>query len=89
VKDIIESDNKSIPVKTQIIKEEHRIKFIVTGIVINGENKNIVLNDETNSNVVFLKEGESYQGLKIVRVSKHEVELLHISSGDKIISPLK
>lgn len=85
----IEINSNYIPNKPPVVKQESRIKFMVTGIVINGDNKNIVLNDETNSNVVFLKEGESYQGLKIIRVSKQEVELLHLSSGDKIISPLK
>ncbi len=84
-----EINSDIVPTKPPEVKRENRINFTVTGIVINGDNKNIVLNDETNSNVVFLKEGQSYQGFKIVKVTKQEVELLHINSGDKIIAPLK
>ncbi|QQS36978.1 MAG: hypothetical protein IPM56_03205 [Ignavibacteriales bacterium] len=86
---IVNDRREPIQTELPIINNYDRINFGVTGIVINGENKNIVLNDETNSKIVFLKEGDIYQGLKIHRVSKQQVELVHILSGEKIISHLK
>ena len=70
-------------------KKEPIIRFSVGGVLINGDRKKIVFNDETNSNVVFLKEGDSYQGLKVIKVTKKQVEFIQISSGNKLVSQIQ
>jgi hypothetical protein len=80
---------KQTPVKTEINQEESIIQFSVGGVLINGDRKKIVFNDETNSNVVFLKEGDSYQGLKVIKVTKKQVEFMQISSGNKLVSQIQ
>ena len=80
---------KQIPVKNVIKQEEPIIQFSVGGVLINGDRKKIIFNDETNSNVVFLKEGDSYQGLKVIKVTKKQVEFVQISSGNKLVSQIQ
>ncbi|MBE0539124.1 MAG: hypothetical protein IH620_05380 [Ignavibacterium sp.] len=80
---------KQIPVKAEIKQEEPIIQFSVGGVLINGDRKKIVFNDETNSNVVFLNEGDSYQGLKVIKVTKKQVEFMQISSGNKLVSQIQ
>ena len=65
------------------------INFSVTGVVINGTSKKIVFNDNTNLKVVFLKEGETYQDLHVVEITKKNVEFIQITTGDKLISPIQ
>jgi hypothetical protein len=89
----IEKRTEVITVTPPIIKEEKReepiIRFSVGGVVINGTSKKIVFNDETNSDVVFLEEGDSYQGLKVIKVTKYEVEFLQLSTGNKLVSQIQ
>jgi hypothetical protein len=86
---VVESTTNQNPVKIEIKKEESVINFSVGGVVINGESKKIVFNDETNSNVVFLTEGDLYQGLKVLRVTKNQVEFLQINTGSKLVSQIQ
>ena len=88
-KKIVLDTLKQIPVKTEIKQEEPIIQFSVGGVLINGDRKKIVFNDETNSNVVFLKEGDSYQGLKVIKVTKKQVEFVQISSGNRLVSQIQ
>jgi hypothetical protein len=70
-------------------REEPIIQFSVGGVVINGDSKKIVFNDNTHSNVVFLEEGDLYQGLKVIKVTKNQVEFLHLKTGDKLTSQIQ
>lgn len=86
----IEVKQNVAPTVTKEIKvEEPLIKYSVGGVVINGENKKIVFNDETNSNVVFLQEGDAYQGLRVLKVTKYEVVFLQITTGNKLVSQIQ
>ena len=88
-KSVVEVKKIRIPIKLEAKREIPLIRFSVGGIVINGDRNKIVLNDETNSNVVFLKEGDLYQGLKVIKVTKNHVEFLQISSGNKLMSSIQ
>lgn len=88
-KEVIITAPNHLADKKELVKEQPIINFTIGGVVINGDKKNIVFNDQTNSNVVFLKEGDSYQGLKVVKVTKNQVEFLQVSSGYKLVSEIQ
>lgn len=88
-KEVIRTTPNHLADKKELVKEQPIINFTIGGVVINGDKKNIVFNDQTNSNVVFLKEGDSYQGLKVVKVTKNQVEFLQVSSGHKLVSEIQ
>jgi hypothetical protein len=65
------------------------INFSVSGVVINGDSKKIVFNDNTHSNIVFLEEGDIYQNLKVIRISKNQVEFINLDSHKAITSSIQ
>lgn len=86
---LVETEPIILSAKKVIIKEETPISFTVGGVVINGNSKNIVFNDQTNSHIIFLKEGDSYMGLRVLKVTKNQVEFLDTNTGNKLISQIQ
>ena len=62
------------------------INFSVSGVVINGTSKKIVFNDYTHSNIVFLEEGDIYQNLKVLKITKGQVEFINLDSREPVTS---
>ncbi len=85
----IESIPVSEPVQPKQVIEEETIQFAVSGVVINSDSKNIMMKDITNNEIVFLKEGDEYRGIKVVKVQKDQVEFIKINSGKQITSKIE
>lgn len=85
----IETKSLIKPVQNEQIVEDEWSNFTLSGVVINSGNKNIILNDHSNNEIIFLKEGEQYKGLKVAKVSKQQVEFIAVNSGKSIISKIE
>lgn len=86
------SQDKMIPEITESIEPQFinpPINFSVSGVVINGTSKKIVFNDNTHSNIVFLEEGDVYQNLKVLKISKNQVEFINLDSRNQIIATIQ
>lgn len=88
-KETVKSSVNDQPIQKDIHLEEPIIEFGVCGVIINGNSKKIVFNDFTHSNVVFLEEGDIYQGLEVLKISKNQVEFLQISTSKKHFSTIQ
>lgn len=84
-KSTIQKINKRVQIKSEIKKEISTIKFFVSGVVINGNKKNIVFYDETNTKILFLNEGDIYNDIKVLKITKNQVELLQTNTGNKVV----
>lgn len=60
--------------KTEVPKET--IEFSINGVIINKNSKMLILNDVTNNQTVFLREGEKYKYIKIKSIKQTSVTFL-------------
>lgn len=78
---------KAIPKKQKkepIIQVE-RINYSIKGAIIANTSKVIIFNDETNSETIFLREGEEYKYIKIIEI-KPQTVLLTEYKKSKVVS---
>ena len=82
--------NDTVKVYKKIVKKPPvfvpALQFKIDGIIINNDRKMITLVDLSNNKTVFLREGESYNSIKIKNISKDKVEVVEngISRGIKV-----
>lgn len=89
---IIKQQEEIIPEVTERIEQrftDPQINFSVSGVVINGTSKKIVFNDNTHANIVFLEEGDIYQNLKVIEISKNQVEFFNLDSRKPITATIQ
>ena len=72
--------NDTLKVYKKIVKKPPvfvpALQFKIDGIIINNDRKMITLVDLSNNKTVFLREGESYNSIKIKNISKDKVEVV-------------
>lgn len=56
--------------------EETPLKYTIKGVIIKEGREVVLVEDETNSKIVFLREGMHYKGIKIVKISDKGVSVL-------------
>ena len=71
--------NSSKKNSTKVKKEIPSISYNVNGVIINGNKKLVILEDVTNDKTVFLREGDTYENIKIKRI--YSDRLLIIDKG--------
>ena len=75
------------PPKAKILPTVPKLNYKITGIIINGGSKLVVLEDVTNSKTVFLREGETYLHLHITLIETEKVSLLEDKTPKEIVVP--
>ena len=73
---------KEVPVERPEI--ENDIDFVISGVILKEDRKLVILQDRTNNNTMFLREGEKYKNLKINFISPTSVSLLQNNKEKKI-----
>ena len=69
-------DKKSL-VKQRVTKTKvDTIDYRINGVIINDKSKMVILEDVTNSNTLFLREGEKYKYIIIKKVLSNSVMVL-------------
>ena len=69
--------NKIEPIKPKLAYE-------IKGIIINDRKKLVVFEDKINSKTVFLREGEVYQILKLIKITTDRVILIENGAKKEI-----
>lgn len=66
---------KKVVKKEEPEKPKEYLNFLVNGVLINNKSKTVLIQDQTNNQTVFLKEGDEYKSIKIVSISPSEIKI--------------
>ena len=74
---------KTTTSKKEILPKEF-LQYHINGVVINANSKTILLQDQSIDQTIFLREGEVYKSIKIMKISPSLVEIKEHGKVKKI-----
>ena len=58
------------------VNKKPGINYSINGVIINGKSKLLILDDKTNNKTIFLREGEEYEGIKILKINTDMINII-------------